>query len=335
MTLPPTNKKPRRVGAFLLRHKVKIKVTSAIVLTLGLLLTGFGLGQLMLPRTVVAGPVISASVSAESDRSVDAVMPGVLGLDESVARRVLSNAGIRATITFTEQPAAGDPGTVVNQVPAQGQSVGESVQLVLSSATTVPAVSGLTLNEARSILEDLGTFVSVRLVVQPAAVIGSVLSVEPAEGEPLGRLVTLHVADPGQGLSLTQLKHVDRSGFSTISRGSLSGTVIGPSVSSKVGSKTSFIEWNLGKHGAVIEGVLGILDTGDEGSATFRVIGDGVVLLEEKVTFGSSSNIRVDVRGVLRLRVEVVPGSGSPTVVLGDGRVLGSAEDLVLIQAGS
>lgn len=88
----------------------------------------------------------------------------------------------------------------------------------------------------------------------------------------------------------------------------------------------SFLEYDLGRDWNQLALTVGIEDSEPvTSSAEFRVFGDGVLLGTVQVKFGESFDFDLDVRGVLRLRLEadaLTPESeairmawGSPTLV--------------------
>jgi hypothetical protein len=318
-----------------------ITLISCAVVLLGAVLLGFGVGQLVFPRTVVAsGEPAGVGTAAPSASEAPApVMPDLLGLDEASARRVLTDAGLSPEVSIGAEVAAGPAGLVVAQEPAAGSSgAASAVRLVLSTASTVPAVVGLPAHDARTSLEALGAVVTVSRVVQPGSEDGVVLSVSPEAGAPLDRVVELTVADAGVALALADLDQVDGSGCSVIASGTVNGAEFSDSVGCRVRSAETFAEWNLGRHGSVFEATLGMTDSGRTGSTRVQIYGDGTLLTDQQVDFGASTALAIDVRGVLRLSVRVA-GSGTsaegPTVVLGNGIVRATPDEVALIRAGS
>ena len=304
---------------------------------IGLLLVGGAGTQLLMPRTVVAAPAATSDkVGPQSAETPSTVLPDVLGLDEETARRVLADAAVRAEVRVDTAPAAGPAGVVVAQDPAPGMELAGAVTLTLSERVDVPeGVVGVQVQEARTLLEGLGAVVWVTRTVDLTQPEGVVLSSTPAVGEALGPVVNLTVASPGQGVSLTDLSRVDSDSCSRLSQGSVNGVAVEDSLECdvEVGDEgPAYAEWVLGRHGAVLEATAGALDSGEAGTATVRVLGDGAVLAEVPVQYGATTPLRVDVTGVLRLRVEVHATGGAPTVVLGDARVLGTQEQVTALQ---
>lgn len=307
-----------------------IVIVSAVALGTGLVVVGFGLGQLLLPRTVVAASDPEPDV-AES-RAEQIVVPDVLGLDEATARRVFTDAGVDATVTLSDRPSGGPVGLVVAQEPAAGGTWdSEPLTLVLSSEAAVPDVAGLSAADARFALERLGAVVTFSRVVDQTAAEGTVVSSSPAAGTTLGLIVDLAIADAGESITLGSLRSINSDGCSVQSRGSINGTSFDDSVSCEAGGDVSSREWVLGRHASVLESSLGILDSGEAGTATVRVLGDGVLLLSQEVPAGTSADIRVDLRGVLRLRIEVSGPSDDVDLVFGSAIIRAPEAELALI----
>lgn len=303
---------------------------------LGLILIGFAAGQLFMPRTVVAPDRAIATEAVDPVVAEEAVvtMPGLLGLTADTVSRVLADAGISTAVKTTTAPAAGPEGVVIAQSPAAGADVIGDVTVTLSEAVLAPELVGLAVAEARDLVESLGAVVQVTREVDPTAADGTVLSSEPTEGQPLGVMVSLVVADAGDALSLSELRFAERAGCRTISQSTLNGTTVQDSILCQPEDDPATADWVLSRRVSALEAVVGVADQGNTGEATVRVLGDGVLLAEARARYGETTDIRVDLRDVLRLRIEVVTVSGEPDVVLGDARLLGTADQLAALEAG-
>ena len=98
----------------------------------------------------------------------------------------------------------------------------------------------------------------------------------------------------------------------------VNGTLYDQAVSCRIEWQTqsfqgreSYVAWNeydLGRRYATFTATIGQGDNSQDtnGTARFRVIGDGVTLLTRDVGFGTAEQIEVDVTDVLRLRIETV-----------------------------
>lgn len=324
-------------GGAATRSRGWVRPTAWALGVVGLLAVGAAGAQLLLPRTVVAGaePAPAEASVGSPPTEAAALMPNVLGLDEATSRRVLADAGVTAAVTTDGEPAAGPPGVVTAQEPQPGDDAGHAVVLTLSEPVTVPGdITGAAADDARATLEALGAVVRVTRSVDPARPEGVVLSTDPPAGQPLGSVIELVVADPGQAVSLSQLRRLESAGCSTISGGTVNGRSVEDSITCTDRASTeepATSEWILARHGVALEATVGMLDREEQGSGTLRILGDGSVLSETAVSYGTADAIRVDVRGVLRLRVEFASTSGQPTAVLGDARVLGTEQQVAAI----
>lgn len=309
----------------------------------GALLVGAGGSQLLFSTAAPAerptAPAAPTATPRPPDQAV--VVPDVLGLDEVTARRVFLDAGISAGVTVTETPAAGAEGHVVLQDPAPGSGPAETIELVVSSPVEVPDVVGDTVDDARRTLEQHGAIVRVSRVVDLAATAGHVLASDPPAGDVLGTVIELTAADAGEAIDITDLRRIegDRASTSSIA---LNGTAFERAIVFSVAPprreggdpRTAHAVWLLGRHAVALEATLGISDHDGEGRAHVRVLGDGELLEETEVSYGSTpTSLHVSTTDVLRLHVEVTPITGVVSVGLADARLLGSAEQLAAIEA--
>ncbi|MBO3746113.1 NPCBM/NEW2 domain-containing protein [Streptosporangiaceae bacterium NEAU-GS5] len=70
-------------------------------------------------------------------------------------------------------------------------------------------------------------------------------------------------------------------------------------------------EYDLSRSWSSLRGTIGLRDDAPQGaSARFQVFGDGNLLYEKDLAFGQSEAINVDVRDVLRLKLQVMPLAG-------------------------
>jgi hypothetical protein len=322
------------------KHRRRRRVLAVALVLLGVFGAGVATSQLLLPRSVAAGPVTVLTEPPVGEASGNDSMPDVVGLDGTVARRVLRSHGIDLTPAVTSQPAAGRAGVVITQRPAPGESVAPNggIEFVVSAATKIPDLQGKTLDEARNLIEGLGGSVTVSRTLDPASAPNTVLSTSPAADELLPENLTVTVADAGEGLPLASVTSVDSSSCSTTDGATLNGTVVQASVectpsaddpNSSYDYEPASIEWAIGRHVPVLEFLAGADDSSGQGGGTITLYGDGERLAEVDVRFGATENVRVDVSGVLRLRIEVSTTSqDQPEIVLGDARLLGTRQDL-------
>lgn len=328
--------KPFQSGFF--RRVKGLRAAAVIVGVVGLMVLGAGFGQLLWPAHVTQQVVVSPTdgPSGGATPSSTEQFPHLVGLDEATARAAITSAGFTAAeIITTAKPAAGPEKFVIGQEPApwsQAQPNLRKVTLTLSEQVQMPDLTGKPVEEARQLVTDLHGIAQIVRVVTADQPAGVVLSSDPPAGQPMPVGVTLNVSDGGESLSLSAIDSVDSSNCRPERDQSINGTVHAQAISCTPGSneRPAFIEFAIGRHATFLEGTLGMLDTAPVGLATIRIIGDGKVLSTHNLQFGTATPLRLDVRGVLRLRFEVVePTDGDrPRVVLGDIRLVGNPDDL-------
>jgi eukaryotic-like serine/threonine-protein kinase len=133
-------------------------------------------------------------------------VPDVVGETEENARSAIESAGLRVGKVTDEETVDEDPGTVLEQSPANGKTVakGSAVKLTVAKAppdVTVPDVVDETEEEARRMLEEAGFEVRVREeTVTDSADDGLVLEQSPdaLEERPEGSRVRIVVGRLGE-----------------------------------------------------------------------------------------------------------------------------------------
>lgn len=313
-----------------------MRLAAWIVAIAGTLFLGAGLGQLLWPSTITVMRIVAPSESQGSAAAQDLAFPSVEGLDEMTARAAIADAGfVRAKVATTTAAASGPAGFVVMQEPAAGTPASSAalvVTLTLSEETTMPDLKGQTLAQARAAVGALWGVVQVETVTTAGEPAGTVLSTIPMAGDPMTVEVTVRVADGGASVGLVDLDAVERRRCwedSDVSvNGMLQSSALGCYASAD--QEAAFVEYAIGRHATYLEATIGMDDRGDQGSGTLRVLGDGRRLARHQVSFGTSKDIRVDVSGVLRLRVEVQGQAAgvSPSLVLGTVRLVGNPTEL-------
>ena len=166
-------------------------------------------------------------------------VPNVVGKQVSVARNILEDNHLRVTVSEvanSEVPA----GQVISQTPAAGETVKENrpVHLVVSKGSgdiTVPDLSGLTVDQARQRLKDLGLVVGkITMQEDTSKPDGVVLSSSPSndskvsKGQPIdlvvNKLKPKKVSMPNViGMSLKDAR--DALAQASLSVGTIQGTV--------------------------------------------------------------------------------------------------------------
>lgn len=307
------------------------------ILVLGLLVAGASLGHIVIPRETPFGEAVIIDPTAldEATAGGNQAMPSILGLEIDVARQVLADAGLATVVIETDsRPSAGPAGSVVTQNPQAGTTGVDAIAVTLSSPVLIPDIVGSSLTDARAQLEQIGAVVQVEPIIDPTLPASSVRDVYPPEGSETPSVVKLTVVDVGDALTLADVGTVSSSGCSTVDSAVLGGTSVGSSVSCTPGSaRAGYVEYALSRNSTAMDALVGTDDRGGTGNARVRLIGDGRELAAVDTGLGRTTPIRLDTRGVLRLRVEVSGSSGSdaPDVILGDARLMGTPAGLDLI----
>ncbi|MBB1495149.1 PASTA domain-containing protein [Propioniciclava sp. MC1595] len=313
----------------------RLKIAAAVVGTLGLLVAGAGLGQVVWPARVTQQVVVAPEEQA-AEAATTARFPHVLGLDVASARAVIASAGFTAAqVTTDTVPAAGPQGYVVRQQPDPHEQLPldhATAQLTLSEPVTMPDLAGKPADDARRSVTDLFGVAQVDRVTTADQPAGVVLSTEPAAGQPMPVNVVLKVSDGGEAMALTDLDAVTYTACSRAKDQTVNGTLHALALTCTPGrpDRPAHLEYAIGRHATFLDATIGMLDTGGVGSATVRVLGDGTQLATMDVAFGTSQPLRVPVRDVLRLRIEVTGPEASPrpVLVLGDIRLVGDPDKL-------
>lgn len=308
-----------------------LKRVAGAVFAVGLIVLGAGLGQLLWPARVTIQEVVSPPDPGATDAGVALSLPSVEGLDERTARAAIADAGFGAsTIVNSAVPAAGPAGFVVAQGPDAGSAEASEIKLVISEAVTMPSLTGQPLEDAQRAIDGLFGVTQIERVTTADAPAGTVVSTVPAAGEPMTVDVTVRVADGGSSLSVLDLESVERSGCSAAKDVPVNGSVQTRALSCQVATgRTGHVEYAIGRHAVYFESTAGLDDRRDQGTATLRVIGDGKTLATVPLSFGTTQNVRVEVRDVLRLRLEVTARTGErPAIVLGQPRLVGNPNEL-------
>lgn len=311
------------------------------LLAVGLLTIG-GVGgwllhdQLEEPVRPVAVTVTQGAVAGIGDAQGRS-MPDLTGLDEDGARAALAAVGLPPGRVRIEQvPAAGDPNVVFAQEPPGGRTLSADVEVLLqlSASTKVPDLREQQETAARAALTQLGSRVVREEVYAPEAEPGAVVDLRPSVGSVLPVEVTLVVAQSPSSVFVGELQTVE----SDCSGGE--GTVDGQSFAEALvctpgDEEPVVVEYALSRRAGRFEATFGVDDTSpDTLPVTLRLLVDGRVAATSQATFGEALPVSVDVRGGLRLRLEVslvrppAECCSSVTAVLGDARLVGAPSDI-------
>ena len=320
-------------------------VGGAAVVLIGLALFGFGfsMGWTVANRQepTYSGPEVIEVPMPVYDSDSQTTMPDVRGLMQVEAQTALADAGIpAAVVTASTKPAAGEPGIVVEQVPAFGAENPAAVQLLVSSPAVVPEVVGRPEREATNDLVALGTRVDRFLRFVPGTAPGAVVEVQPAVGSPLGDSVMLVVAEAASSAFLSDLQRL--SGNCSSSASAVDGEGYPNSLVCAAGTKPQLTEWLVDRAAIELVGTLGVPDSGSADSAVrIRIVVDGNEVGTASASYGQPFEFRVPVANALRLGIEVqavnMPErtSTSWSAVLADARLEGSSADIAELQSRS
>lgn len=291
--------------------RTRIRRVLVALTVVALLLVGGALGRLAFPGEINQTVVQSKALATHQE----ILMPDVLGLDLTIARYVLADAGLHADVEVVSRPAAGRPNRVLEQKPAPGVSADKPLTLVVSEETPMPDFTGRPAREVEEELDELGVLmfqIDSLDVTQPP---GHVLVTNPLPGEPMDNRAEVTIAAQGEGLSLLKVR-TDRSGrWSTYNDVSLNGARQSEALTLRPGDRESGGWWIIGRHAASLTATIGVSDESEPGSrGRIRVLGDGAEITTFDVRYGESQKIEVPLRDVLRL--EIVAEADDDTVVV-------------------
>lgn len=189
--------------------------------------------------TVDTGTEVTVQVS-KGPRPVK--VPGVSGMTEKKATQTLENAGLKVSGTTEAFDADVDGGDVISTDPDTDTEVpsGSEVRLVVSSAVTVPDLSGKSMEDAAEALRDAGLNpVTGDAVSDTDEDAGTVAETSPSSGTRLdpsrNTTVTLHPSDQVKvpfvigKTAKDARKDLEKEGFEVKIDGRASGRVISQS----------------------------------------------------------------------------------------------------------
>lgn len=270
-------------------------------------------------------------IVTDADPSGRSVTPSVVGLTEEQARVVFVDAGLADDgIRFEPVDAAGDPGVVIDQDPRPAEPLIGDVVLFVSRQADTPDLIGADTGDARDTLADLGARGLVIRRYVEGATPETIVETTPAAGEPLGYEVELVVAEPPAAMFLTELSSVESDGGCRGDDVQINGTIHDDSLTCTPDrDDVDFLEYALNRQLSTLVATVGVSDRADDTAVvTFRVWADDEST-EWTLAYGESQEISVDLRGVLRLRLEVTRATatedrGGVTIGWGTPQLLGS-----------
>lgn len=316
------------------------KASIAALYSIALIGAGVIIGWVAFSRTTPTPPTTEVvQVPIVPETSDEVTMPDVRGLDESTARTALTDSGIPAdVITVATRPAAGTVGVVVIQDPAYGTAAPTQVLLTVSTEAAVPDVIGQPEDDATTELMALGARVEVKREYDPNTDPGLVLATDPKAGKPITDAVTLTVAETAGSAYLTQLPTVDGSNRCSTTTAILGGQQYDQSLECSAGIQPTDYTWLLADKTTTFEATIGVPDDGDQtATATVEILVDGTRKTSGTVSYTKPLPVTVDTKGGTQLTVRLTRpettddtgfSSSSTTVVIADGRLLGSTEGI-------
>lgn len=299
--------------------------------SLGVAALSVSLGHMLFDRYAVhASPNVALPASAiggASNATQDVVMPDVAGLSRDRALETLADAGFDPeAVTFSEKPYAAAPGTIVSQDPLRGSRNPTAVRLTTAVGVTMPSVAGQTANAASATLQGLGARVRTEQVYSPQKSTGTVVDTTPAAGEALVGDVTIRVASDPSAVFLATLRST-RSDCSSTSA-TFAGKSFDHAFRCFAGSSPSTMAYQLSKLAAGMQATIGLTDSSPTGStARIVVVGDGQTLATADVGLGQTKDLNVSLDGVVQLEIRWT-GTGNPSAMLGDPKLVGSADNI-------
>ncbi len=151
---------------------------------------------------VARGTSVAVTIAIARPRTT--IVPSVLGMREEQAKAELDAAGLVLEIAAVRPTPGAEPGTVVEQTPAEGEEVrlGAAVSVLLASAdptTEVPDVRRLSVGAATDVLRSTSLALQVAGSRPSAERKGTVLTQEPLPGSrvPAGSVVSVVVSRGG------------------------------------------------------------------------------------------------------------------------------------------
>lgn len=276
--------------------------------------------------TSSASPTSRSSTPASSS-SVPApkVMPDYVGEDLSDVQAALAqyNVQIKTVNRIDAQPA----GSVIEQDPVAGAPFSQLVTLTVSTApATVPDVTGKTFAAAEEQLSKLGFSVLENPIFDKQKADGLVTGQSPPAGTGNSAEVTLDVVRRPVVTYLADMSPVaaDRNSDREVGAKKANGKTYShgmlidptPPYSS---NELAIYEYDFSRAYRKLTGELGMDDASASGAVgKVEIYGDGRLLSQVDVPFGTTVPIDIDVTNVLRLKVTVAVLEGGGSVVFGD-----------------
>lgn len=270
----------------------------------------------------------STATSTSASVKLPEIMPDFVGGTQEAAEAVLKPLNVR--IKTQNQISAEPAGTVVAQEPVAGADFAQSVTLTISIAPpAVPDVTQQTYGTAEQTLTKLGFSVKENPIFDEKRADGLVIEQNPAAGATNASEVTLNVVRRPVVVYLSDMTPVSNEGLWAFRTGIQKAN--GKSYShgvAPVPTRTSVgtVEYDLSRQYRRLVGEIALDDKSPTGAVgKVEIYGDGRLLTDPSIAFGTTTPVDVDITDVLRLRIAIseTGGDGSAPVILGDFKAQG------------
>jgi len=267
-----------------------------------------------------------STASAVTSAELPTFMPDFVGGTVDQAEAVLKPLNVR--IKTQNRISTEAAGTVIEQNPVAGADFAQSVTLTVSIAPpTVPDVTQQTFGTAQQTLTKLGFTVKENPVFDEKLADGLVTEQSPPAGATNASEITLSVVRRPVATYLSDMTPVaseqvsgPHSGVQKSNGKSYSHGIALTPYSNAIGS----VEYDFSRQYRQLTGEVGLDDKANSSAVgKVEIYGDGRLLKEQDVPFGTTSAMDVDVTDVLRLRISISVVNGDAAVILGDVRAQG------------
>ena len=325
----------------------KLRLAALIFLALTLVLSGAAGGWWLNDRTrgtddrtQVAVAINRPYVAIGHDDKIAEIVPNVIGLSADQATAVFLDAGYPAeTILQSLTPAGGPPNLVVGQTPRPRAASTGRVVLHVSQTTTTPDLVGLSLDDAKERLRDLGARAVVARDYDPNVPEGQVLSTSPAQGMTLPQEVELVVSEAPSAVFLRSLRATE-SDNCRAREVTIEDNTFDESYNCDASSEEAFITFTVNPGIARLRAELAqSIHNSDNVPITAIVSADGENVHEVRIDKGNPIELDANVLGATSVTIQFIQqSSGSVTaqVLVANPTLIGSREavDAVVASTG-
>ena len=265
---------------------------------------------------------------------IAAIVVVVLAAGGTAGAIVLTGGGKKTHTARSTSPRASDASSPTTTSSSPGGSDSGSASPSNGSPDVVPAVTGKTLNEAETAIENAGLQVRVNEILDAAKPDNTVTAQDPADGTTLagGGTVTLSVARQPVGVFLADLNNIvtrygGNPGTSLATMNGVSYThALSAATPSCVSTPPSF-QYDLGRDYRQLTTTVGVSDDSpSDAIVLFEVLVDGRNVFSQTATLGKPVAVKVDVTGGLRLEIDATQTGGSCSNTVSTTTVWADAE---------